>query len=63
MTPIYKQKFFWVAVVSVLYLIIKYYKPDFPFTLDQLVSAVIFILALLGLEIEKALRIRGILPR
>ena len=63
MTPIYKQKFFWVAVVTVVYVAIKYYKPDFPLTLDQLVAAVIFILALLGLEVEQSLRARGILPK
>ncbi len=60
---IFKKKFFWVALVTFLYTVIKFFKPDFPITLDQLVGVVIFILAWLGLEIEEALRARGILPR
>ncbi len=60
---IFKQKMFWAAFVSLAYIVIKFYKPDFPFSMDQLLAAVLFILMLLGLEIERALRLTGFLKR
>lgn len=60
---IFKQYFFWAALVTFLYTVIKYFKPDFPMTLDQLISVVLFILALFGLQVERQLRARGFLPK
>jgi hypothetical protein len=60
---IFKQYFFWAALASFLYTVIKFYKPDFPLSLDQLIGVILFILALFGLQVEKQLRARGFLPK
>jgi len=60
---IFKQYSFWVLVVSVLYYVIRYFAPQFPLGEGELLAAVIFILSLFGLEVEKTLRARGFLPR
>lgn len=61
MPDILKKHFFWVALVSVVYIVITFYKPNFPLSLDQLVAAVIFILGLFGLKVEQALHRTGFL--
>lgn len=60
---IFKQKMFWAALVSLVYLVVKFYKPDIPFTQDELLAIVLFLLSLLGLEVEKALRFIGFLGK
>jgi len=58
-TPFYKLKSFYVALAALLFVILKNLFPAFPFTADDLLGLVLFVVGLLGWQIENALYING----
>lgn len=52
MPPVYKSYRFWVLVAGLLAFIAANYAPSFPFTSEQILQAIVFILGLLGIVPE-----------
>jgi uncharacterized membrane protein YqjE len=56
---IFKDYFFYVALVAFAGFVIRYFAPQFPLTDAQLLELVLFVLAACGWKIERALRAQG----
>ncbi len=58
MTPFYKTLKFWLAVITVAYLVLKHYFPDVPFFTEEWLQGIILTLVvwLVGGPLEEGLR-------